>query len=596
VPEGDVALSRRFRSAVRAVEAGWWRVGMRPPRLSEKELAAYRAHGPALGWRFHVEFADCVRRVDLFVTAGFPFVPARVALVDRPPFLTWPHVEKDGALCLVPDHATFSIDDPYGGVSTLLDMARNLIEDFVQGGYEGEFRAEFLTYWDHAKKGSDRTALSLLEPAPPSRIVRIWEGRRRIVIADDDEALRAWLSNLNPTLPSSELRFRSGVLAWLDAVPLPFEYPRTARHAYEIAARAGAADLLDALAREMPDRLFIVLGATTEHGPAIAATVVTRPPVIRGSDPLTRGFHASCVPEPVFRARFFGAEAVGRSSIDRVDASWIHGRDQDPRLTKLGNATVALLGCGSVGAPVALGLAHAGVGRLILVDRQLFTGANIGRHPLGVGSIGLSKAAELSARIRADLPHVEVESHNSSVQELLLRPDSPLAKVDLIVSALGDWPAESLLDEWHVANGKPFPIVYGWTEPHAAAGHAVVVSSSGGRLRDGLNAAGQPLVVATQWEEDTRRYEPACGAAFEPYGPVELGFITSLVSQAALDCLVGLVGTNTHRIWLARRGLVEAAGGTWSETIRQIAPHSFEGGTTIERSWGCEPGRKVLAA
>ena len=82
-----------------------------------------------------------------------------------------------------------------------------------------------------------------------------------------------------------------------------------------------------------------------------------------------------------------------------------------------------------------------------------------------------------------------------------------------------------------------FPIVYGWTEPHAAAGHAVIISSSEGRLRDGLSAAGRPNVVATQWTKDTRRYEPACGAAFEPYGPVELGFVTAIVSQAALDSL-----------------------------------------------------------
>jgi hypothetical protein len=32
------------------------------------------------------------------------------------------------------------------------------------------------------------------------------------------------LRNFNPDLSSSELRFRSGALAWLDAVPLPCEY------------------------------------------------------------------------------------------------------------------------------------------------------------------------------------------------------------------------------------------------------------------------------------------------------------------------------------------------------------------------------------
>ena len=70
-----------------------------------------------------------------------------------------------------------------------------------------------------------------------------------------------------------------------------------------------------------------------------------------------------------------------------------------------------------------------------------------------------------------------------------------------------------------------------------------------------------------KWAQDPRRYEPACGAAFDPYGPVELGFVTSIVAQAALDAFSAQIRTGTHRIWLARRALVEAVGGTWSEAI-----------------------------
>jgi len=160
-----------------------------------------------------------------------------------------------------------------------------------------------------------------------------------------------------------------------------------------------------------------------------------------------------------------------------------------------------------------------GVAMLILVDQQSLTGANVGRHALGVRSISYPKASELAKRIRADLPHVELEHYIAKIQDLLLRSDGPLEHVDLIVSALGDWPAESLLDEWHLANGRQFPIVYGLTEPHATAGHAVIVPSSGGSFRDGLNETGEPDVIATHWPDETRCYEPACGAAFEPYGP-----------------------------------------------------------------------------
>jgi hypothetical protein len=51
-----------------------------------------------------------------------------------------------------------------------------------------------------------------------------------------------------------------------------------------------------------------------------------------------------------------------------------------------------LLGCGSVGAPVATNLATAGVARILLVDPDNLDGPNTGRHPLGATNIGNNKA------------------------------------------------------------------------------------------------------------------------------------------------------------------------------------------------------------
>jgi hypothetical protein len=576
---------KRFQSAIAVVESRWQQVGLWPQRLDARQLAAYRRRSIEVGWRFDCEFPDCRRRLDVLVTAGFPFVPAQIALVDRPRFLTWPHVEKDGVLCLVPEYATFPINNPYAGIAHLLERAFDLIEALVRGERTGDFQTEFLTYWNHAERGQARTILSLIEPAPPSRIIRIWEGARRTIIADNDEMLRAWLRNFAPTIAGSELRFKGGVLAWLDDVPIPSEYPSSAKDVYNMAARAGVANDLNELAHETPQRLLVMMGANTENGPALVTTVVNRPKIVRGSDPLVAGFRPSLLPENVLHARLFGGAPADRASIERVDPNWIHGRERDPRVHVLREATVAVLGCGSVGAPVGMTLARAGIGKLILVDKQFLTGANVGRHPLGVRSIGASKAIDLGKRIRLELPHTKVECYNSSVQDLLLRDDCPLAEVDLIVSALGDWPSESLLDEWQAAQTPRFPVVYGWTEPHAAAGHAIVISSTGDRLCNGLDATGLPHLVATRWPHGTRQYEPACGAAFDPYGPVELGFVTSMVAQTALDALLDQASSATHRIWLARRTFVEAAGGTWTEELRAIAPQALNGATVIERLW-----------
>ncbi|MCK1759087.1 ThiF family adenylyltransferase [Bradyrhizobium sp. 137] len=594
MPEKGRPLVARFDAAVAAVEARWEELGLQPRRLDRKELAVYRGRAAEKGWRFAADFPGGLRRLDLIVSAGFPSTPARVALVDRPPFLTWPHVEKDGVLCLFPDTTTMSVDDPYDGVASLLSEAFTMVGAAIRGELDGDFRTEFLTYWHHMERGGDRTVLSLLDPGPPSRPVRVWEGVSQTVIAENDEQLRAWLRNAAPKVAASKIKSRGGAFVWLDRVPIPPEYPSSAKDVYALAESAGGADLLDELARETLPRTFVFFGALAEAGPALATAVVNRPAVIRGRDPLCAGFRPSAVPEHVVRARLFGGAPCDRNSVERVDPAWIHGRDRDARVPTLRDATVAMLGCGSIGAPVAHALARAGVGKFILVDKQLLKSANVGRHTLGVQSIDDPKAAALAHQLRAALPHVEVVHHVSEVQELLLRADDPLAGVDLIVSAMGDWPAESLVDEWHAAQGRRVPIVYGWTEPYAAAGHAIAISAPGDSLRAGLDAYGSPHLVAVRWAQDPRRYEPACGAAFDPYGPVELGFVTSMVAQAALDGLLGQVRSGTHRIWLARRAAVEAADGTWSDELRAVAPNALDGATIVERRWG--RSARILAA
>src|ERR1700741_4481508 len=123
MPDASHPLVARFDAAVAAVEARWEELGLQPRKLDRRELAAYTGRAAERGWRFSANFPDQLRRLDVIVTKGFPSIPARVALVDRPPFLTWPHVEKDGVLCLFPDTTTMSVDDPYDGVASLLAEA-----------------------------------------------------------------------------------------------------------------------------------------------------------------------------------------------------------------------------------------------------------------------------------------------------------------------------------------------------------------------------------------------------------------------------------------------------------------------------------------
>ncbi len=137
MPEGAEELLRQhpeFEAAKAAVAAWLERLGAAPLHpLSADELEIYKGHRAAFGWRLSVEIDKDVCRFDLLLPQGFPWQPVRIALVDPPPFLTWPHVEKNGVLCLAPDSLEVDPDDPAGVAACSLDEAIRLASALKKG-------------------------------------------------------------------------------------------------------------------------------------------------------------------------------------------------------------------------------------------------------------------------------------------------------------------------------------------------------------------------------------------------------------------------------------------------------------------------------
>ena len=558
-----------------------------------------------IGWRVSVDYSDDVRR-ELYILADqdFPYTPPRIALADPPDILAWPHLEADGLLCVFPTDAAVSNEDPAGVVRLLLGEACKLIEESASGSNIEDFRDEFLSYWGLATDPGARDFTSLLEPQGPSRRISIWRGEKKRIVGEDRDTVTRWLTRRGIQKRGRTYNIDEGVLIWLPQPLIPAEYPRAAADVRALAEEHSteAVDILDGLISSTTTDIEVVFGFNTPNGACFAGvTVPARKTSLgpgRGGDVLTRGFRPGRVPPRVLVRRFFsGASKVTKASVKRADHRWVHGRDRDSRQTNLRQANVAIVGCGSLGGPLARLLAQAGIGNLLLIDPESMEWPNISRHQLGAGSVDQPKAHEIASEIENAFPHIgDVSSKRVRFGPSTREVVEELTDCDLIISTTGNWSAESFLNETQKSRDDYPPILYGWVEPNAAAAHAVLISKEGACLRCGTNDKGRPILQVTTWpDESDILQEPACGGLFSPYGPAELCWAHALLAETVIEALAQYPETSYHRAWIGRRDRIAAGGGTFTrEWIEQMGDPGA-GGITAERRWPASNSCPVCA-
>lgn len=563
-------------------------------RLTAKELANYATRRPGAGWRVVMPLASGTRRLDVLLCHDFPWSPPIVALVDRPPFLTWPHVEHDGTLCLLGNEASFDPSNPVGVVRYLLVEAARLVERLTSGELTEDFRHEFQSYWAWSANGSAIPTISLCNPAGPSRKIRCWMGQHLVILADNDENISSWLVHRgrhNDFKPPATV---DAVLAVLAKPPLPSEYPSDGSSLAGFLKHAApeAAAMMQDLTLQAPNETVLAMCAQTDRGPTMATVIIPKPqplsaPGFRGPDPTQKGFRRGRIPPETAIKRFMSGNRALRMKTERADASWIHGRGHDAGFEQLRETHVAFVGCGSLGSPAMRLLAQAGLGKITIIDPDRLGWPNVGRHALGADEIGSYKATAMATALRRDFPHIHfVDPITERVEQLLIDGDPRIAASDLIVSTTGSWSSNAALSDWAAEAGIAKRVLIGWTEPYACAGHAVVLLPKDGCIHCGFNKTGVPDFRVTDWETGTHlRQEPACGNSYQPYGPIEASLVASMIADTVLDVVLGEITASTHRMWGARKPILQRNEGRWTSDWLNLAPHADAGGIVLERPW-----------
>lgn len=569
--------SDQFDAAALQLEE-WLRSFQNVRPLSRGECASYHRRSIEIGWELDLSGDPSIgSAIRVLIPESFPYGRPLIATSSEL-FLVWPHIEEDGGVCALPLTATLNPYDPLAVTQYVLNEALDVINQGRSATNVDDFRQEFYSYWDRAVTEGSVPVISTLTDFASPQIISAWYGKQHVIVGDSDDKLQEWMDRRFGTTKDRRI-FETGILLHLDAPFLPDQYPRritdVARMAQSLDRRSRT--LLTRRLLADKTRSLLVLDAPTTNGRALAALRLS-PPSGKNMyghrvDVRQKGFRPGRVPETLELSRYLNSAPVPqRLKVKRADSSWIHGRDADPKAQLLAQKKVAIIGIGSVGSFVAELLAASGVGSLNLVDNETLTFANAGRHLLGVDSEGSYKSQGVADLLQKRFPHHSITGIVSDGQSFLHEATKHNQEYDLILCLAGDWELDCLLNDQYLSplNAISKHIVFGWTEPHAVAGHAVLLTGGEGCLLCHFEETGLPKLKVAKWEKETMLSEPACGGSFQPYGPIEIMAINSMIASLAIDSLLGKASSNLHRVYVSDETRIRETGGEVTSEWRAL--------------------------
>jgi sulfur carrier protein ThiS adenylyltransferase len=110
-----------------------------------------------------------------------------------------------------------------------------------------------------------------------------------------------------------------------------------------------------------------------------------------------------------------------------------HGLDLHKRFS---SATIAVCGLGGLGSNIAITLARAGIGKLLLIDFDRVDITNLHRQQYKADQIGMYKTEALRDNLREINPYIEFEAHTERITED--NAVTLLSDADIICEAFDD--------------------------------------------------------------------------------------------------------------------------------------------------------------
>ena len=563
------------------------------------------ADSPCLAWDVDLQGKHpLIASFRISLPRGFPAQPCEIH-VDKRLCLALPHVEEEGRVCLGSGSPPSAYEN---GASVVNAVLTRFNEEFLQrvvdpAWVEQRLQHERLSYWSRhcdrerktAPKAPRTTWLSLTEAAELD--AKGWLECKTAVYARPGQQQRHYGLQLvstaegDPNDLAQRHQWASGTLVRGNAlvVQLPTDRswtPKTwatdfaALEALVLTSTGGVIQLSAWVselgwtmtgAKQVQKRTSWKTTAWVDEAPIGYSPRL----VVVVDGPFAYGFQIS--PSGVLSRQ----PQLTPLKVARVDRNWALARDHQLTVLDARRAMrVLLVGCGSLGSPVAELLARAGVGSLDIVDFEDLEAPNVGRHSLGLNSLNKGKAIEMAARIEKLVPGCTVRGYGAPVatwMQVRFRPED----YDLVVDCTGESSVRTLLASIRPDLLGPVPLVHAWVEPFCSAAHVVFSPLS---VPWPAFDPADALVNAARFDAGAKVLLPACGDGFHPYGAADVMQAAAFTAERVIGLLDTPEAEAVVYSWVRARAFFESLG--VPVDLRDIVPAN--GGkfssVTMERS------------
>lgn len=536
-----------------------------------------------------IDYLGKERRLRIGFPTNFPQGLLRLH-VEPSPWLIWPHAMESG-LCLygfqerpVTGSPEFVVEDGLSRLAKIVSLSEMASSKAKR---DAEFQNEITSYWSRQHGLSLQNLILLNRPQSASRLLALSDPRQALPSGQET----VWLATDATVLKRHYMRM-VGRSATIRAAETPGFYVKLQSHPD---IRTPVPDqliqwLTPHLESDDAEQLllwFETRGSLSSRWIALELPGDASAPIyclnIRSygvrPDRGERFYLRTAHRRPAIAVTHAPA-LIRATTLDVLDRAAIFSRDLSGVVNSLESSRVVCVGVGSLGGAVALQLARSGVGHLTLIDHDSLVSANLGRHVLGADDLGRAKAEALRAKIRRDLPTIEVSAYAAFAEVVMYKNPDVFEKADLVVVTTADWQSEVTF--WRAkSDGTSWGLLQAWSEPHTQIGHALLAPTGAFDARYLFRENGDFRRKFTEWPGGGVVALPACGESFIPGGSLGMMNIASMVSQTALRMLSGNVEEATWVSSINRPQDVAALGGNY------LGPELPEGmqQALLERGW-----------